>query len=347
MSDSGPFVSFVVPAYNARDHISGTLNSIASQIDQDFEVIVVDDGSTDGTTAEVERLRDSAALRDKLVSLRQANMGVSVARNVGLTKAQGEMVVFLDADDAVSPCLVQTIRRTLHPDSDAIAWRFKKVLDSEISFFECARSLTIGSRWSGIDLLEEVVLGERWSVWTGSIAYRRSHLTRQGIAFTPNCSSGEDREFIYKALGSARVVQTTPTLLSHYVQRDESLSKGVSLRHFDSIAAHQRAADYLSALQPTSKVPAALLWSRSHPSYFRYVVRLANASKNWHDFDAALEEVGHAIPGVHRAMRHQAWVRMWHRRRLIPSVALLSLSPRVFYLLTLLRRGSSSPLEDP
>jgi len=89
-----PRVSIVIPLYDKADVLGDTLTCILSQTVQDFEAIVVDDGSTDEGGALVETARDP---RFRL--LRQANLGVSAARNRGILEAQAEWVALLDADD--------------------------------------------------------------------------------------------------------------------------------------------------------------------------------------------------------------------------------------------------------
>ncbi len=99
-------ISIIVPAYNAADYITECLESVLAQEHADMEVIVVDDGSTDGTTA---LLRSMAVNEPRLRVIRQANTGVSAARNHGLREARGEYVMFVDADDALAPDAVATL----------------------------------------------------------------------------------------------------------------------------------------------------------------------------------------------------------------------------------------------
>ncbi|CAA0086991.1 putative glycosyltransferase EpsJ [Zhongshania aliphaticivorans] len=98
-----PRYSVVVPLYNKAAHISDTIDSILLQTVSDFEIIVVDDGSSDNGPAIV---RDYA-LREKRVRLiSQANGGVSKARNTGIAEANGEYIAFLDGDDLWAPHLL-------------------------------------------------------------------------------------------------------------------------------------------------------------------------------------------------------------------------------------------------
>lgn len=99
-----PRFSVVIPLYNKGRHVAKALNSVLSQHIPDFEVIVVDDGSTDNGAQVVQSFFDS---RIKL--LRQANAGVSAARNRGIEEAEAELIAFLDADDAWEPDFLGTI----------------------------------------------------------------------------------------------------------------------------------------------------------------------------------------------------------------------------------------------
>jgi glycosyltransferase involved in cell wall biosynthesis len=87
-------VSVIIPAYNAMNYLPETLKSVLRQTFTDFEILIIDDGSSDNLVQWVSQLVDP---RIKLIS--QNNQGVSVARNTGITHAQGEFIAFLDADD--------------------------------------------------------------------------------------------------------------------------------------------------------------------------------------------------------------------------------------------------------
>ncbi len=94
-------ISVIIPAYEDGQHISKALDSVLSQHYPDFEIVVVDDGSTDNTPEILRRY--IAAGNGKIRCFRQHNQGVSAARNKGIREARGEYICFLDADDIFCP----------------------------------------------------------------------------------------------------------------------------------------------------------------------------------------------------------------------------------------------------
>lgn len=93
-------ISVIVPAYNAVKYLESCLDSIASQTFEDFEAIIVDDGSTDSTPAIADAF---GRLDERFTLIRQDNGGVSKARNAGIDSARGKYITFVDADDALHP----------------------------------------------------------------------------------------------------------------------------------------------------------------------------------------------------------------------------------------------------
>lgn len=99
-------ISVIIPLYNKEPHVKRSLSSVLNQTIQDFEIIVVNDGSTDKGLQVVKSFSDS---RIRLIN--QENLGVSIARNRGIGAAKSELIAFLDADDEWMPHYLETILR--------------------------------------------------------------------------------------------------------------------------------------------------------------------------------------------------------------------------------------------
>lgn len=104
----GPLFSVVIPTFNRRDDVVQAVGSVLPQAMSDTEVLVIDDGSTDGTTQTLADLKDR-----RLRSIRQTNQGVAAARNTGIENAKGRFIVWLDSDDLLMPGTLDAYRRHL------------------------------------------------------------------------------------------------------------------------------------------------------------------------------------------------------------------------------------------
>lgn len=109
-------VAIVTPAYNVAEYVSATIASVLAQSHPDWAMIVVDDGSTDATAAVVERFSDA-----RIRLIRQANAGVSAARNRGLSEIDADAILLLDADDLLAPDALVRLAAALEAAPDAVA----------------------------------------------------------------------------------------------------------------------------------------------------------------------------------------------------------------------------------
>ena len=109
-STSKPLVSVIIPVYNVKNYLNQCLTSVLAQTYQNLEIILVDDGSTDGS----REICDAYAFRDRrIMVLHQDNAGVSAARNWALDRCQGEYLTFVDADDYIEKDLVEVLLHNL------------------------------------------------------------------------------------------------------------------------------------------------------------------------------------------------------------------------------------------
>ncbi len=126
-----PKISIIIPVYNVSGYLEGCLDSILAQTFQDYDVYVVDDGSTDETPAICDRY---AAQSDKITVIHKKNEGVSVARNAAIEKAKGEYLLFFDGDDHVEPeCLEELYQEAVSKEADSVIFGYYLEENGEIT----------------------------------------------------------------------------------------------------------------------------------------------------------------------------------------------------------------------
>ena len=176
--------SVVIPLYNKEHYIEATIQSVLNQTCQDFEVLVVDDGSKDNSLALARKFES-----DRVRIIPQENQGVSVARNTGILNARGEFICFLDADDEWRPDYLGTI--------DELTVRYP-----ESSNFVTAYAVNMGNgkiNYSTRLEPETGCLPSYWLtlakgydfVWTSATTMRRDILMEAGL-FKPGEKIGQD-----------------------------------------------------------------------------------------------------------------------------------------------------------
>ena len=196
---NGERLSVVIPCFNAARYIGSAIDSVLDQRWPDLEIVVVDDGSTDGSA----ELVDAEYPQVRLV--RQANAGVAEARNRGIRESSGDWIAFLDADDLWLPGKLSAQAARLQDDSAArmtyAAWQ---VWQSESPAPDSAtREMLLAgagdpARWSGPSgwIYPELLLD--CAVWTSTVVMQRSLLHEIG-AFDAKLRVGEDYDLWLRA----------------------------------------------------------------------------------------------------------------------------------------------------
>lgn len=180
-------ISVIIPLYNKETGIATALRSVLAQTYQDFEIIVVDDGSTDDSAAVVESFNDP---RIKLI--RQQNAGVSAARNRGISEAKGEYVAFLDADDEWMPEFLEEIRTLQETFPNCKAQATNYIFNSNgINSPTILNRIPFKGKRGVLSNYFEVASCSHPPVWTSAVCIERKLLQEVG-GFPVGVKAGED-----------------------------------------------------------------------------------------------------------------------------------------------------------
>ena len=250
MGDS--LVSVVVPTYNRAYCLERTLSSALSQTHRNLEIVVVDDGSTDGT----EELVTTISRRDKRVRfVKQANKGVATARNTGFAKCNGEFVALLDSDDVWRPWKLELQLACMSRFPDVgMTWTDMQAIDGigqEVSaaylrkmysawdhfsvndlFTTCAPVGTIAPRFAdefgsrlfyGGEIFSEMLIGNL--VHTPTVLLRRGRLEKVGGFDESLCPAGEDYDFHLRTCREGQVGFIDMPTISYQVGMADALSR--------------------------------------------------------------------------------------------------------------------------
>lgn len=181
-------ISVIIPLYNKAKTIKRTLESIHNQSYQDFEVIVVDDGSTDDSFRVVSEFNDP-----RIKIYRQSNQGVSAARNHAVELSSGDYVAFLDADDEWDPDYLETQVSLIrsYPEASIFGtnYRFK---DSSGNYSNTILNrIKLGGYSGVVDNYFEIASHSHVPIWSSAVAIKKSAFNSVG-GFPLGIKSGED-----------------------------------------------------------------------------------------------------------------------------------------------------------
>lgn len=186
MSDT--MISVILPVYNAEKYLRSTIRSVLNQTYSEFEIIAVNDGSTDHS---LDILKEFADSRIRIID--KQNTGVSDTRNVGIEAAKGKYVCFLDSDDCLSPWYLQRMYdAATEKNADMVVCSYTPFRSSPVFDEKKADMVSVQST-------ETLVrAGVLTSAWTKLI--RLTTLSKYHIQFDRNMTYGEDLFFCWKAL---------------------------------------------------------------------------------------------------------------------------------------------------
>ena len=216
-----PELSIIIPIYNLADLIRDTLDCILAQSYTNFELILVDDGSSDGT---VEILRDYQARDARVRLIQQANAGPAAARNTGIDAATGRRILFVDGDDTIQPdALAFIAEKTAETDCDLMIFGFRTknisgATDFLYTYPESLLSDSASLSAHFADLYQSNLLNQVWN------KVYRTELLRAGHCRFLDYRYGEDRLFVFDVLPRCKTIYISDRCLYNYfIRSKESL----------------------------------------------------------------------------------------------------------------------------
>lgn len=207
--------SFIVPVYNTSKYLKKCLDSLVKQTFKDFEIIIVNDGSTDNSSNIISKYQD---MYKNIKVINQKNEGLSMARNNGVKEANGEYLIFIDSDDYVEKNLLKEVDKEI---KDAEVLRYQVISEDEdgsnkIDFNEEAFDMVNG--YQAFKYLSNYHFVE--PAWC--YAFKKDYYVNNKFSFKKDVYH-EDFGLIPYVIYKARKVKSINYLGYHYVQRNGSI----------------------------------------------------------------------------------------------------------------------------
>ena len=239
-----PYFSVVIPLYNKERYIKRTLESVLDQTFTDFEILVVDDGSTDKSYEIIDSIKDP-----RIRLIRQENGGPSKARNRGIKEAKGEFIAFLDADDEWLPGKLEK-QHELHSESPDVVWSctaYRAVGGERVEHVSYSQAGIVD------DVLDAIMDGI--PIQTSTVVIKKSIFENNRLLFNESFKRSEDREVWYKmACLYPSIGYLKTELLIYNVQTEGSLNAtGFEEEDFPFLSLGERIEKELSLIDAMKK----------------------------------------------------------------------------------------------
>lgn len=220
-------ISVIVPAYNAERYIARCIQSIENQTQQELEIIVVNDGSVDGTAA---KAGECARGDSRIKLLFQENQGVSAARNRGLEEAKGQYIAFVDADDTLPSGALEHLLEVMRAENADIVSGTMRAIHSNGTVRE--ENDASAGIWCGKTALEKSLGDEPHTYSACGKLFRKSFLG--GIRFTEKRRIHEDSFFLFECFQKEpRMVCLQESVYEYHIMPDSASRSEFSEKYFD------------------------------------------------------------------------------------------------------------------
>ncbi len=274
--------SIIIPAYNAEAYLQRSLDSIFSQEFNDYEVIVVNDGSTDETAALLEGYTSK---HQNLHVLAQSNQGMATARNRGLETAQGDYILFVDSDDELMPQALSELAPHLNGE-DIVGFGTRIHNEQTGTNIDFQLSTNDSKQYSGWDYFNLYRLKSTpvhfVCIWQR--VYRRGFLEENSLRFAEGLRRAEDDLFTTMVFLHAQRVKTIADCLYIYHVRPGSITRSSDPKlDDDSWSVQQTLAD---TFIPMSGIDKTVIYRVLASNYINHISVKGNTLTHheWHQF---------------------------------------------------------------
>lgn len=241
-----PLISVIIPVYNVEKYIDKCIDTVCNQSYQNYEIILVDDGSTDSSRKKC----DTYLKKDKRIKVfHKHNGGLSDARNYGVRKSNGDYIVFVDADDYVSRDYLEDLYRLLYAyKADVAVMRLCAVTEHRKVSFNSKKDVLASSRCLNSEKALEEMFYCKWGVTACGKIYKKSLVN---VYPYPVGMLDEDLATTYKILGSCKRIAVTDKIDYAYVQRSGSIThRNITEQDLLGMTAAQEQLDYIKQRYP-------------------------------------------------------------------------------------------------
>ena len=222
-------LSFIVPVYNVEKYLLKCVDSLLAQDYDDYEIILVDDGSTDDSWQIIqEYVSRFRGLEDERIrGIHQENAGLSAARNAGWKAAKGEYVCFLDSDDYWEPNVLEGLLAQIKRDKlDVLRFKYQNVNEQNEVFNPYRRDQRLDNDYSESVTDGVSFLNSRMNTQCYAVMFIVKRELLDGCLFTPGIYF-EDTDWTPRMLCRAKRVASTNTVVYNYLMREGSITKAI------------------------------------------------------------------------------------------------------------------------
>lgn len=261
-------LSVIIPVYNVSNYLNECLDSLILFNNDKAEIILIDDGSTDNSGQICD---DYANKTDNIKVIHKKNGGLSSARNVGIEKATGEWITFIDSDDLVVPNYLNILLKSIdNSNSDLIFFKQKSFYGSNIE-----SNFTSFEKKKIHDILKEKALYYLTNLEYGNFAVTKIYKQKlfKKIRF-PEGKSYEDIAIAYKIVDKANTFQCYDDYLYYYRQRNDSVSHSQKKNpetYIDAICFAYYFSQYLSGQKSSNKYIKLAVRANNYFLYSQYL----------------------------------------------------------------------------